>query len=82
MEAAVLDENGITGYLSLSGALLFSIIIVVVNFKILSMSTGVRPLNTIVVVISIVLYWASQALVGVIFSSNNEFVLLKEEWRK
>jgi uncharacterized membrane protein len=78
MEAGTLDESGITGYLKLSGAVLFGVIIIVVNCKILAMSTGIKLLNTIVIIISVALYWASQALVGWVFSAPDEFVLLNQ----
>ena len=74
-----MDESGITGYLSLSGSVLFGVIIVIVNLKIMSMSTGVRPLITILVILSIAMYWASQALYGVLFRDPTQFVLIKEE---
>lgn len=60
----MLDSTGKTGYLQLSGAVLFGAIIVIINLKILTMSTGVKPLNTIVVFLSIALYWISQAIYG------------------
>ena len=78
MEAAVLDESGTTGYLTLSGNLLFGIIIIVVNCKILSMTTGVKLLNTIVVIISVGLYWASQALVGSLLGHPQQLVILNQ----
>lgn len=68
LEAEVLDSTGKTGYLKLSGAVLFGAIIVVINFKILTMSTGVKPLNTIVVLLSIAMYWISQAVYGALTS--------------
>ncbi len=79
LEGGVLDESGKTGYLQLSGAVLFGVIIIIINLKILSMSTGVKPLNTIIVVISIVLYWISQALYGSL-TSPKDLLILKEQW--
>ena len=52
----------------------------IVNLKIMSMSTGVRPLITILVILSIAMYWASQALYGALFRDPTQFVLIKEEW--
>lgn len=60
--------------------MLFGVIIIIVNFKIMAMSTGIKLLNTIVILISIALYWASQPLVGWLFGTPEEFVLLKQEW--
>ena len=67
-----------TGYLKLSGAVLFGVIIIIVNCKILAMSSGVKLLNTFVVIGSIGLYWVSQAFVGWVLGTPGEFVLLKE----
>lgn len=80
LETATLNESGLTGYLKLSGAVLFGVIIIIVNAKIMTMSTGIKLLNTIVIIISVGLYWASQALVGWIFGSPSEFVILRQEW--
>ncbi len=79
LECEVLESTGKTGYLQLSGAVLFGSIITIINLKILTMSTGVKPLNTLLVVLSIVLYWISQAIYGRL-TSPRELVLLREEW--
>ena len=76
----MLGSNGLVGYLKLSGAVLLELIIIVVNFKIMAMSSGVKPLNTICIIISIALYWVSQWLMGIIFGDRYELVILDEEW--
>ena len=68
-----------TGYLQLSGAVLFGLVIILINLKILTMSTGVKPLNTIIVVLSISLYWISEALYGSL-SSPKDLLILKQQW--
>ena len=78
LEGGVLDGSGKTGYLQLSGAVLFGVIIVIINLKILTMSTGVKPLNTIIVLASIALYWLSQALYGSL-TSPKDLLILKEQ---
>ena len=64
LESEVLDANGKTGYLQLNGSVLFGLIIIVVNLKILTMSTGVKVLNTFLVFGSIVFYWVTQVIYG------------------
>jgi hypothetical protein len=54
--------EGKTGYLVLCGASLFAVIVIIINIKILIMSTGVRPLALFVVLGSIALYWGSYAI--------------------
>jgi hypothetical protein len=76
LETEVLDATGKTGYLQLSGAVLFGLVIIIINLKILTMSTGVKPLNTIIVVLSIALYWISEALYGSL-SSPKDLLILK-----
>ena len=44
------------------------------------MSTGVKLLNTIVIIISVGLYWASQALVGTLLHQPQQLVVLNQEW--
>jgi len=75
LEEEVLDSTGKTGYLQLSGAVLFGAIIIIINLKILVMSTGVKPLNTIMVVLSIAMYWVSEALYGSLKSPKDLLIL-------
>lgn len=76
LETEVLDATGKTGYLQLSGAVLFGLVIILINLKIFTMSTGVKPLNTILVLLSISLYWISEALYGSL-SSPKDLLILK-----
>jgi hypothetical protein len=59
LESQILDEYGHTGYLQLSGAVLFGVIIIIINLKIIIMSTGLKPLSVIIVFLSTILYWIS-----------------------
>lgn len=72
----MLDSTGKTGYLQLSGSVLFGVIIIIINLKILAMSTGVKPLNTIIVFLSIILYWVSEGIYGKL-TSPKDLVILK-----
>lgn len=79
LEEEVLDAAGHTGYLQLSGSVLFGVIVIVINLKILAMSTGVKPLNTILVVLSIILYWVSEGIYGKL-TSPKDLEILREQW--
>ena len=55
---------------------MFGVIVIVVNCKILSMSSGVNLLNLIIIIISVGLYWLSQFLVGKVLNAPEEIVML------
>jgi phospholipid-transporting ATPase len=57
LEDDVLDENGRTGYLYQSGAVLFFNIIIIVNFKVLNMCKFLSPIIIFSVFGSIGMYW-------------------------
>ena len=48
--------------MKLSGSVLFAIIIVIVNLKILVMTTGVKPFILVITLASIIIYWPTEAL--------------------
>ena len=71
----VLDDKGHVGYLNLSGSVLFGIIIVIVNLKILVMGSGVRPLLAILITASTALYWVSEAFSGAYLNPKDSIIL-------
>jgi hypothetical protein len=62
LETHILDSFGTLGNLKLSGSILFGIIIVIINLKILVMATGVKPFILVITLLSIMIYWPTEAL--------------------
>jgi phospholipid-transporting ATPase len=79
IEEEVLAADGTTGYLVLCGSVLLGLIIIIINLKILVMSTGIRPINLVMVVASIVSYWASYAIYAKMIMPA-EMVTVGETW--
>jgi len=73
----VLGSDGRTGYLILSGSVLFCTIVIVINLKILIVSTGIRPISFLCVTASIILYWVSYAVYAHLMAAP-EIITLNE----
>jgi len=48
--------------MKLSGYVIYGIVIITVNLKILVMTTGIKPFIYIISILSIVVYWLAQAI--------------------
>lgn len=80
METEVLDSTGTIGGIKLSGSILFAAIIIIVNLKILVMTTGVKPLLLIMTLLSIAIYWPSEAIYAQLMDKT-EFEFVSAQWK-
>jgi phospholipid-transporting ATPase len=80
METEVLDSVGTIGGLRLSGSILLAVIIIIVNLKILVMTTGVKPFLLVMTLLSIALYWVSEAIYAQ-FMDKTEFAFVPAQWK-
>lgn len=62
LESQILDQKGNIGYMQLSGYVLYGIVIMIANFRILLLTTGIKPFIFIISILSIVSYWVSQSI--------------------
>lgn len=62
LESQILDQNGNIGHMQLSGYVLYGIVIMIANFRILLLTTGIKPFIFIISILSIVSYWVSQSI--------------------
>lgn len=62
LESEVLDSWGMIGDLKLSGSILFAIIIIIINLKILVLTTGIKPFILFITLASIGIYWPTEAI--------------------
>lgn len=80
METEVLDSVGTIGGLRLSGSILLAVIIIIVNLKILVMTTGVKPLLLLMTLLSIAIYWPSEAIYAQLMDKT-EFAFVAAQWK-
>jgi len=73
----MISNEGFTSDLILDGIVLFGIIVIIMNFKVLVMSNGIRPLNILFVPLSIILYWLSYVILRKLFKTSEAVNSLK-----
>jgi len=57
LEGQVLDSSGFIGNMTLSGSVLFALIIIIINLNILLITTGIKPFILVISLASIAVYW-------------------------
>jgi phospholipid-transporting ATPase len=57
LESEVLDSFGTIGDMKLCGSILFAVIIIIINLKILVLATGIKPFIFVITILSIAIYW-------------------------
>ena len=62
LESEILDETGTIGYMKLSGYVLYGIVIIIANLRILLLTTGIKPFIFTISILSIITYWISQSI--------------------
>ena len=75
LEENVLSQEGDTGHLILSGTVLFGLFIIVANLRLLVMSTGVRAILVIFIIVCVAVYWPSEILEAVVLAPTEESVI-------
>lgn len=80
LESEVLDSFGRIGDIQLSGSVLLGIIIIIINLKILVMTTGVKPFILVITLASIAVYWPTYYIMSK-FANPSALASLDAQWR-